>query len=93
MRVYAAPMAQNSPRRLNVTLDDAHAGKLSRLAERTHLQEGTLARSLLSQAIDAAEPDAEHVVALLDGIPDGFERARQGSEQIRSGQSVPLEEL
>jgi hypothetical protein len=32
------PSAAN---RINVTLDDAHAAKLARLAERTHVQEGT----------------------------------------------------
>jgi hypothetical protein len=44
-------------RRLNVTLDEEHAMKLSRLAERTQMQEGTLARSLLSRAIDQADVD------------------------------------
>jgi predicted transcriptional regulator len=39
-------------RRVNITLDDEHAAKLSRLAQRVHVNEGTLARSLLSTAID-----------------------------------------
>src|SRR3954447_16884309 len=34
--------------RINVTLDAEYASKLSRLAERMHVQEGTLAKSLLS---------------------------------------------
>ena len=51
-----APMDQVSTR-LNVTLDSEHAAKLSMLAERTHVQEGTLARSLLSSALDEADPD------------------------------------
>jgi hypothetical protein len=55
--------------RLNVTLDPEHAARLAQLAERTHVQEGTLARSLLSMAIEEADPDARNVVALLDG-PD-----------------------
>jgi hypothetical protein len=34
--------------RLNVTLDEEYSAKLARLAERTHIHQGTLARSLLS---------------------------------------------
>jgi hypothetical protein len=79
--------------RLNVTLDEERAAKLALLAERTHTQEGTLARSLLSQAIDEADVDARHVVELLDGIPGAFERAQLGLDQARSRQTVPLDEL
>jgi len=78
---------------LNVTLDGERAAKLSRLAERTHTQEGTLARSLLSQALDEADVDARHVVELLDGIPGAFERAQLGLEQASSGQTVSLDDL
>jgi hypothetical protein len=83
--------AQNT--RLNVTLDAEHAAKLSRLAERTHTQEGTLARSLLSQALDEADPDPRHVVDLLDGIPGAYERALLGREQARAGKAIPLEDI
>ena len=38
-----------------MTLDDERAAKLARLAERMHVQEGTLARSLLATALDEAE--------------------------------------
>jgi hypothetical protein len=79
--------------RLNVTLDVERAAKLALLAERTHMQEGTLARSLLSQAIDEADVDAQNVVELLDGIPGAFERAQLGREQARSGRTIPLEDL
>jgi hypothetical protein len=78
---------------LNVTLDGERAAKLSRLAERTHTQEGTLARSLLSQAIDEADVDARHVVEILDGIPGAFERAQLGLEQARSGRTISLDDL
>jgi len=54
--------------RLNITLDGEHASKLARLAARVHVNEGTLARSLLSSALDDADPDPANVVALLDGI-------------------------
>jgi hypothetical protein len=79
--------------RLNVTLDPERAAKLALLAERTHTQEGTLARSLLSQAIDEADVDARHIVELLDGIPGAFERAQLGLDQARSGKTIPVDEL
>lgn len=79
--------------RVNVTLDDVHALKLRRLSERTHTNEGTLARSLLSTALDEADPDPRHIADLLDGIPGAFERARLGREQARSGLGTPLEDL
>jgi len=79
--------------RLNVTLDAEHAAKLERLARRAHTQEGTLARSLLSHAIDEADPDARHVADLLDRIPGAFERAEQGRAQAASGETLPLDDL
>jgi predicted transcriptional regulator len=79
--------------RLNVTLDDEHAAKLSRLADRTNINEGTLARSLLTSAIEATDPDADNVVALLDGIDGAYERAQLGLRQASTGQTVLLDEL
>ena len=79
--------------RLNVTLDSEHAAKLSLLAERTHVQEGTLARSLLSSALDEADPDPRTVTALLEGIPGAVENAQLGLQQAREGKTVPLDAL
>lgn len=79
--------------RLNITLDDEQAEKLARLADRTHVQAGTIARSLLSTALDEADPDARNVAALLDGIPGSFERATLGREQARAGETIQLDEL
>jgi hypothetical protein len=79
--------------RLNVTLDAEYAEKLRLLAEQAHVQEGTLARSLLSRALDEADVDARHIAELLDGIEGAFERAELGLEQARSGKTVPLDEL
>ena len=88
------PTERDSPTsRVNVTLDEAYAAKLRRLAERTHTHEGTLARSLLSTALDEADPDPRNITALLDGIDGAFERAQLGREQIASGLGVPLEDL
>jgi hypothetical protein len=79
--------------RLNITLDDEQAAKLSRLADRLHVQPGTVARSLLSTAIDDADPDARTIVELLDGIPGAYERAQLGRQQALAGQTVALDEL
>jgi hypothetical protein len=79
--------------RLNITLEDDQAEKLARLAARMHVQPGTLARSLLSIAIDEADPDARDMVALLDGLPGAYERAQLGLRQARSGQTLALDQL
>jgi len=78
--------------RLNVTLDGERAAKLSRLAARVH-NEGTLARSLLSTAIDDADPDPANVTALLDGIDGAYERAQLGLRQAAAEETTPLDEL
>lgn len=82
-----------SARRLNVTLDPVHAEKLAALARRTHVQEGTLARSLLATALDEADPHPARITELLDAIPGAFERAKLGSAQARRGEIIPLDEL
>jgi hypothetical protein len=79
--------------RLNITLDDEQAEKLARLAGRMHVQPGTVARSLLSSALDDADPDARNVAELLDGIPGAYKRARLGLAQASAGETIPLNEL
>jgi hypothetical protein len=79
--------------RINVTLEPEYAEKLAILAERAHTQEGTLARSLLSQAIDEADVDARNIVEILDGIPGAFERAEHGIAEIEAGKGIPLDDL
>lgn len=83
----------SAPNRINVTLDDAHAAKLARLAERTHVQEGTLARSLLSTALDEADPDAVRITEILDAIPGAWQRTQEGLAQASGGEGTPLDEL
>jgi hypothetical protein len=80
-------------RRINVTLDEEHARKLATLAERTHVQEGTLARSLLSTALDGADPDSTRIMEILDAIPGAWERTQEGIAQARRGQGTPLDDL
>ncbi len=79
--------------RLNVVLDEEHALKLRRLAERTHMNPGTLARSMLTTAIEEADPDPRNITALLDGIDGAYERAWRGQAEARAGLGVPLDEL
>jgi hypothetical protein len=79
--------------RISVTLEQEYAERLVILAERSHIREATLARSLLSQAIDEADIDARSVVGILDGIPGAFERAELGIAEIRAGQGLPLGDL
>jgi hypothetical protein len=79
--------------RLNITLDGEHAAKLAGLAARVHVNEGTLARSLLTSAIDDLDPDPANVVALLDGIDGAYERAQLGLDQAVAGDTIPLDEL
>ena len=76
--------------RLNVTLTPEIGEKLARIAKRMRMREGTIASSLLSQAIDEADPDAAHIVALLDGIPGAWDRIDAGVADARAGRTVPF---
>lgn len=84
---------ERSGYRLNVTLGPEHAARLTRLAERAHVQEGTLARSLLSTALEEADPDARNIVEILDGIPGAYERAMRSLDRARTGETISLDEL
>ena len=84
---------RNTSSRVNVILDDEHALKLRRLAERTHTNPGTIARSLLSTALEEADPDPRDVAALLDTIRGAFESAQQGLAEARAGVGTPIEDL
>lgn len=75
---------------MNIVLDEERGVKLRRLAERTHTNPGTLARSLLSSALDEADPCARTITDLLDRIDGAWEDAMAGSEEIRSGKGIPL---
>lgn len=79
--------------RVNVILDDEHAAKLRRLAERTHVNPGTLARSLLSMAIEESDPDARNVTELLDSIDGAYERAQRGLAEAQAGAGAALEDF
>lgn len=92
-RAEACTLTSMTARRLNVTLDEVYAEKLSAMARRLHVNEGTLARSLLSTAIDEAEPDPGNIVALLDGIAGAWEDAQEGWRQAQAGDTISLDQL
>ena len=79
--------------RLNITLDAERAAKLARLAARAHVNEGTLARSLLSSALDDSDPDVGTVVGVLEGIDGAWERVQVAREQAASGDTIGLGDL
>lgn len=79
--------------RLNITLADEDAAKLSRLADRMRVQPGTIARSLLARALEEADPDPRTIVELLDGTPGAYERAQLGLGQARAGDTIALDDL
>jgi len=79
--------------RLNITLDDEHIERLARLATRMRVAPGTVARSLLAQALDDADPDARNVVELLDAIPGARGRAELGLRQAQTGRTIELDAL
>ena len=89
---YGRGMAGSSSR-VNIVLYEERALKLRRLAERTHTNAGTLARSLLSSALDDADPDPRGVTALLDGIDGAWERALGGQAEASAGTGIALEDL
>jgi len=77
-------------RRLNVSLDEQRATKLARLADRAHVPGGTLARSLLSAAIDDADPDAGAITEILEGIPG---RLADAEAEVEAGEFAELRNL
>ncbi len=80
-------------KRYNLQLDEVHSVRLEALAARTHVQAGTLARSLLSTAIDEADPSPAMITEILNAIPGAFERHQQGRADAREGKTIPLEDL
>jgi hypothetical protein len=78
-------------RRINVALDEEHALRLTTLAEHTHVQEGVLARLLLSAALDGHDPD--RITDLLDAMPGAGARTQEGIAQAGRGEGTALNRL
>lgn len=87
--VYECPTVGPCRRRNRVNV----ALKLRRLAERTHTNPGTLARPLLSTALDEADPDRRTATDLLDRIDGPWENAVAGLAESETGEGIPLEDL
>jgi hypothetical protein len=79
----------HSSNRVNIVLDETRALKLRRLAEPTNTDPGTIARSLLSTALDEADPDPRTITHLLDGIDGAWDDARAGRSEVRDGKGIP----
>jgi hypothetical protein len=62
------------------------------MAARLYLQPGTVARSLLSTALDQVDPEAATMTALLDSIPGARERTMEGVDDAKAGRVAPLDE-
>lgn len=86
-------MSDERGTRFDVQLDDEHAAKLHAVAKRVYLQPGTVARLLLSAALDHADPDAATITEILDSIPGAWERAQEGLAAARAGRFVSLDDL
>jgi predicted transcriptional regulator len=86
-------VAGEQSKRINVVLDEEHAAKLQDMAARMYVQPGTIARSLLSTAIDQVDPDAATITAILDAIPGAWDRTQEGLADARAGRVVPLDQL
>jgi len=80
-------------KRYYIQLDAEHSAKLEALAARTHVQAATLARSLLSTAIDEANPDPAVITEILNETPGAFERHQRGRADARAGRTMPPEDM
>lgn len=60
---------------------------------RTYTTPGTLARSLLSTALDEAYPDPRSISELLDSIDGAWDDAVAGLGEAKTGRGISLEEL
>ena len=86
-------MAAEPGKRINVILDEEHAARLNEMAARLYVQPGTVARSLLSTALDQVDPEVATMTALLGSIPGAWERTLEGVADARAGRVVPLSDL
>ena len=74
-------------------LDEEHSEKLTRMAEQAYTPPSTLARSLLSRAIDDADVDGATMTDILLGIPGAVDRIARAEWQLERGEGIPLDQL
>jgi len=77
------------PKRLNLTLPDAYVAVLEHLAAKSHIEPGSLARSLLCARLD--EIGVRDVFDILDLVPGAYEQVRRGEEELDAGHGIPLD--
>jgi len=53
----------------------------------------TPAHSLLSTALDSADPGSARITKTLDAIPGAWERTQEGIAQAGRGEGIPLNAL
>jgi len=58
-----------------------------------YLQPGTIARSLISTAIDRVDTEATTITAILDAIPGAWDWTQEGLADVKAGRAVPLDQL
>jgi hypothetical protein len=80
-------------KQINVRLDGKHARKLAELAAERHVEEVELAGNVLAAALDDFGLDGARITEILDSIPGSWERAQEGLEQARRGETIPLSDL
>jgi len=80
-------------KQISVRLDKAHARKLAELAKERRIEEVELAGEVLAGALDGFALDGARITAMLDSIPGSRERAQEGLEQARRGETIPLSDL
>jgi hypothetical protein len=73
---------------LEIELTRETLAKLDRLAAFAGVTREAAASALLMRAIDAAEPDSDAIVGLLDRIPGGWERIQDGIDDARSNRTT-----
>ena len=78
--------------RINVSLDEAHALGLANLPNNFTCKR-TVARSLLSRALDDLAPEPHQISDLLDRIPSARERIAAGLAEFDAGRTIPLDQL
>lgn len=80
-------------KQINVRLDEEHARKLAELAAERHVEEVELAGEVLAGALEEFALDGARITEILDSIPGSRERAQEGLEQARRGETIPLSDL
>jgi hypothetical protein len=58
-----------------------------------YVQPGTIARSLLSTAIDQVDTEATTITAILEAIPGAWERTQEGLADLKANRVVALDQL